>query len=90
MTLLHIVTDPVAVDLLVRRGADIEARIYVVAPLIMQANNQDSGPDVVSALLAHGANPNAKGADGESALLFARQTGDEEFMTVLKSAEARD
>lgn len=91
VTLLHIVTDPVAVDFLVRRGADIEAKdIRGWPPLMMQANNQDNGADVVSALLAHGANLNAKGTDGESALLLARQTGDEEFMKVLKSAGTKD
>lgn len=65
VTLLHIVTDPGAIDLLIRRGADIEARdIRGWTPLIEQANNQDNGPDVVAALLARGANPNAIGPNG--------------------------
>lgn len=81
VTLLHIVTDPAAVDLLIRKGADIEAKdVCGWTPLIEQANNQDNGPDVVAALLAHGAKPNAKGSHGETALLFARETGDEDFI----------
>lgn len=91
VTLLHIVTDPDAIDLLVRRGADIETKdIRGWTPLIEQANNQDNGPDVVAALLAHGANPNATGSNGETPLSFARETGDEEFIKVLISAGAND
>lgn len=91
VTLLHIVTDPDAIDLLIRRGADIEARdIRGWTPLIEQANNQDNGPDVTAALLDYGANPNATGTGGETALSFARQTGDEEFLKVLISAGAKD
>jgi ankyrin repeat protein len=79
------VTDPDAVDLLIRRGADIEAKdVRGWTPLIEQANNQDNGPDVVAALLAH------KGPHGETALSFARETGDEEFIKVLVSAGATD
>ncbi|KNY31553.1 ankyrin repeat domain-containing protein [Agrobacterium sp. SUL3] len=84
VTILHIVTDPDAVQLLVERGANIEARDKRGwTPLIMQANNQQNGPDVVAALLAHGADPNAEGHDGETALSFARETGDESFIEVL-------
>jgi ankyrin repeat protein len=91
VTLLHIITDPDAVSLLVQRGADIEARdVRGWTPLICQANNQDNGPDVVAALLANGANPNAKGSKGETALSFARGTGDEEFIKVMEEGGARD
>lgn len=89
--LLHLVTDPDAVEVLVQRGADIEAKdARGWTPLIMQANNQDNGPDVVSALLANGANPNAKGGNGETALSFARQTGDEKFIKAITDGGARD
>lgn len=84
VTILHIVTDPDAVPLLVGRGANIEARDKRGwTPLIMQANNQQNGPDVVAALLAHGADPNAEGYNGETALSFARETGDGSFIKVL-------
>ncbi len=84
VTILHIVTDPDAVPLLVGRGANIEARDKRGwTPLIMQANNQQNGPDVVAALLAHGADPNAEGHNGETALSFARETGDATLIKVL-------
>lgn len=57
--------------------------------MIKQATNQDNGPDVVAALLAHGANPNATGPDGETALYFARESGDDDFIKVLISAGAK-
>jgi len=69
VTLLHIITDLDAIDLLIRRGADMEARDNRGwTPLIEQADNQQNGPNVVAALLAHGANPNARGYSGETAL----------------------
>lgn len=90
VTILHIVTDPDAVPLLVGRGANIEARDKRGwTPLIMQANNQQNGPDVVAALLAHGADPNAEGHNGETALSFARETGDESFIDVLTANGAK-
>jgi ankyrin repeat protein len=90
ITLLHIVTDADAVSLLVQRGADIEAKdAEGGTPLVEQANNQANGPDVVAALLANGANPNAKGTDGETALSFARATGDQAFIEVLIAGGAR-
>lgn len=44
---------------------------------------------MVAALLAHGANPNATGPDGETALYFARESGDDDFIKVLISAGAK-
>ena len=91
VTLLHIVTDPDAVSLLVQRGADIEARdVKGWTPLIMQANNQENGPDVIAALIANGANRNAEGSAGETALSFAHQAGDEEFLKVLTAGGATE
>lgn len=37
----------------------------------------------VAGLLAHGADPNAEGHNGETALSFARETGDGSFIEVL-------
>ena len=90
ITILHIVTDPDAVRLLIKRGASIEARDKRGwTPLIEQANNQQNGPDVVAALLARGADPNAEGHNGETALSFARETGDRAFIDVLTASGAR-
>jgi ankyrin repeat protein len=73
----------------VQKGADVEARdANGWTPLIMQANNQQNGPDVVAALLENGANPNAEGNGGETALSFALETGDEDFIKVLKAGGA--
>lgn len=54
VTILHSVTDPDAVSLLVGKGANVEARDKRGwTPLLMQTNNQENGPDVVAALVAH-------------------------------------
>jgi len=91
VTLLHIISDPDAIALLVGKGADLEARDKRGwTPLIEQATNQQNGSDVVAALLANGANPNAKGNNGESALSFARKRGDAELMGILTKAGAKD
>lgn len=90
VTILHIVTDPDAVSLLVGKGANVEARDKRGwTPLLMQTNNQENGPDVVAALLAHGADPNAVGNDGETALSFARETGLEPFSDIVTANGAR-
>nr|MDX8306234.1 ankyrin repeat domain-containing protein [Agrobacterium sp. rho-13.3]MDX8307435.1 ankyrin repeat domain-containing protein [Agrobacterium sp. rho-13.3] len=90
VTILHIVTDPDAVSLLVRKGANVEARDKRGwTPLMMQTNNQENGPDVVASLLAHGADPNAVGNDGETALSFATETGSESFSDILTANGAK-
>jgi uncharacterized protein len=87
VTLLHIITDPDAILLLV----GIEARDkWGWTPLIMQATDRQNGTDVVAALLANGANPNAKGYNGESALSFARKRGDVGLMEILIKVGAKD
>ncbi|CAH0282934.1 ankyrin repeat domain-containing protein [Agrobacterium fabrum] len=91
VTILHIITDPDTVSLLVKRGANIEARDERGwTPLIMQANNQQNGPDVVAALLAQGADPNAEGFAGETALSFAKQTGDAALVRMLIASGAKN
>jgi ankyrin repeat protein len=91
VTLLHIITDPDAIALLVGKGADLEARDKRGwTPLIDQVTNQQNGSGVVAALLANGANPNAKGNNGESALSFARKRRDAELIKILTKAGAKD
>jgi uncharacterized protein len=75
----------------VGKGADVEARDERGwNPLIEQTTNQQNGSDVVAALLANGAPPNAKGSNGESELSLARERGDAELMEMLTEAGAKD
>ncbi len=91
VTILHIVTDPNAVPMLVKSGAMIDARDKNGwTPLIMQADNQENGPDVVEALLSEGANPNAKGENGVTALALAKETGNQSLIDVLKAGGAAE
>jgi uncharacterized protein len=55
-----------------------------------QVTNQKNGSGVVAALLANGANPNARGNNGESALSLARKRGDADLMEMLTKAGAKD
>lgn len=90
VTLLHILTDPDAVPLLVRHGADLEARdARGWTPLLMQAGEQQNGSDVVAALLACGADVNAIGNRGETALSMAQETEDETLAALLRDHGAR-
>jgi ankyrin repeat protein len=83
VTLLHIVTDPTAVAAIVNKGGDVEARdVNGWTPLIMQAS-EPGNDDVIAALLAKRADPNARGNDGQTALAFARQVGDMPLMQLL-------
>lgn len=91
VTILHIVTDPNAVPMLVKSGAMIEARDKNGwTPLIMQADNQENGPDVVEALLSEGADPNAKGENGVTALALAKETGNQSLIDILKAGGAAE
>lgn len=91
ITLLHIVTDAHAIATLVSKGADMESRDQKGwTPLMEQTTNQQNGSDVVAALLANGADPNAKGNNGESALSLARKRSDAELVEMLMKAGAKD
>lgn len=77
--------------MLVKSGAMIDARDKNGwTPLIMQADNQENGPDVVEALLSEGANPNAKGENGVTALALAKETGNQSLIDVLKAGGAAE
>ncbi len=90
VALLHILTDPDAVALLVKHGADLETRdARGWTPLLMQAGEQQNGSDVVAALLACGADANAVGNRGETALAMVRETEDETLTALLLSHSAR-
>lgn len=67
-TLLHLTADPVAIRLLLARGADIEARDGKGwTPLMGHAPHEATGPDAIYVLLAEGADPDARGIRGETA-----------------------
>lgn len=91
ITLLHIIADPEAVSVIVANGGDIEARdTNGRTPLIEQADNQQNGTDVVVALLASGANANAKDFDDQTALSLAQQTSNQDLARVLRRAGAEE
>ncbi|MBK4216092.1 ankyrin repeat domain-containing protein [Paracoccus caeni] len=92
VTLLHIVTEPEAVPVLIAKGADPEARdIRGWTPLIMQVSSQENGPDVVAALLEAGADPEAVGKDGKTALDMALEgDADPELIAILKQAAGQN
>lgn len=91
LTLLHTVNDPDAVSLLVGQGADLEARdASGRTPLVTHAENYEDGSDVVFALLEMGADPSAKSNEGETALMFARQSTNHDLIQRLIGLGARD
>ncbi|MGU3401648.1 ankyrin repeat domain-containing protein [Brucellaceae bacterium D45D] len=76
---------------MVANGGDIEARnANGRTPLIEQADNQQNGTDVVVALLASGANANAKDFDDQTALSLAQQTNNQDLARVLRRAGAEE
>lgn len=79
------------VRLLIRKGADLNARDYYdKTPLILEAENwSDANPEVVRHLLEHGADVNARDDKGRSALLAAAERGNAAVARILleKGAE---
>lgn len=66
-TLLHLSADPTAIRLLLKAGADIDARDNQGwTPLMSHATDETTGPDAVYTLLAEGADPDAIGIKGET------------------------
>jgi len=73
--LLHAIhkNQAAAVQLLLDRGADPNLAAGLLTPLMMAAPDPD--PTIVTLLLAHGANPRARGVGGSTALTYAVSGG---------------
>lgn len=88
-TLLHILTDPYAVPVVVAAGGRLEARdMRGRTPLIAKAGEGDTA-DVMAALIAAGADVHARSPSGETALSNAREQQDEAKIALLLEAGAR-
>jgi ankyrin repeat protein len=80
-----------ATTLFLKRGADVNGKDFQGRPMLMLAAAVDAPQvDAVEALLAHGADVNAKSPSGERALGFARQRGSTKIVDLLLSAGAVD
>lgn len=82
---------PDIVKLLLEKGGDVHARVncpsgsaFIVerCPLIAWASYMGRA-DIVNFLLAHGANPNSRGAYHMTSLLFAAMAGDSDIIELL-------
>jgi len=86
-------------DFLLRRGINVNVtgtRLHSnrsdagYTPLMYAAMTEYDDPNLVRALIEHGADVNAKSAKGESALQFAKQRGNTKVVAALLKAGATD
>ena len=89
ITPLHIVRDPAAVPALVEAGANVEARDDGDRTPLHTAVMEPDSEQVIAALLAVGADPNALDGHGASPILLATEVGDIEYVRLLRQAGAR-
>jgi len=98
MALVQMATfgDTPALQVLLDRGAEVNFRVvngrpdFVSrTPLILAANSDLLPVETVRMLIAHGADPNIKGPDGETALDVARRNGATPVVDVLLAAGAK-
>jgi|APLak6261679142_1056127.scaffolds.fasta_scaffold00029_31 ankyrin repeat protein len=93
MTPLNLAQSPSVVEVLVRSGADLEARCTGGAtPLIVQAGEQlDSGSlQTMRALIRAGANVQARDDRGQTALDIATRRAEPKKIALLKAALSDD
>ena len=76
------------VELLLKAGADVNAKSKGGWTALMYASNNDR-KDVVELLLKAGADINAKGKDGWTALMLASNNGYEGIVKLLKKHSAK-
>lgn len=77
-----------AVNMLIARGADLDARTWDGASALMYAC-QNGFPDIVDTLIRKGADVNAVPDNGMTALISVSKTGDYEIASLLVNAGAK-
>lgn len=75
--------DPVKSRILIERGAVVKQGSKQGRTPLMLAAKRDGNSDLLRLLLAKGAEPDAKDGRGNTALMFAAQTGDVEMIRIL-------
>jgi cytohesin len=93
MTPLHIAQCASVVEVLVRRGADVNARAQNGwTPLHVQAQEgEDTGAlEVMEALLAAGADPNLTDNEGNTPIVFAHEREEPEKIELLRAHGAKE
>ena len=80
---------PGIVEALLKKGADITARNQLGYTALMQAAYSDYvDTEAVRTLLAHGADVNVQGKDGETPLSLAKKRGETAIVRLLRQAGA--
>ena len=88
-SLMWSVHDPAKVRLLLDRGAQVNVASKEKRTALLIAARQDGAAEVVSMLLAAGADPNAVDSMGGTALMLAADAGDVEVMGMLVKRGAK-
>lgn len=90
ITLLHIIADPEPVAEIIAAGGNIEARDKQGRTPLLVNLTEPEREDVIEALIDAGADVNARGNDGKTALSLAREREDSALVDLLVEAGARE